>query len=359
MKRLGSDNNSNNKSIIKNWVLLFSFFYYYIGPISVIAYLLSLLKTRWILPIKDWSILLFLFSMFLYSCLSSGFLDSIALYRFHWGFLIFYLYFRNKFHLFSFNKLLWLMLLMTLIEAALVNTIVDASSLPNYPDVGSSSPHFSNTWQRAYSFGGNSSVTGVLIVAVLSIVGGGLLLMTAALITVLLVGSGSGIIAYFIYLLYRVNTITKIVFFPFFGLFWLFSVNDIDALYKISPYYMDLLIDFKKSQILSTLDNMDYITMFVGSSKLSDTGGDFLWLSFFAVHGYAGIMLMLLIIFTHINRANIFGIGIIVLMSSHYFVLFSLPGQLIAGYLFALSRVQLNLKLKPINNVRRVKLKLS
>jgi len=45
-------------------------------------------------------------------------------------------------------------------------------------------------------------------------------------------------------------------------------------------------------------------------------------------------------------------------MTSHYFVLFSLPGQLIAGYLFALkpfNHVQLNLKLKQINNYRRVK----
>jgi len=182
--------------------------------------------------------------------------------------------------------------------------------------------------------------------------------MTVALITVLLLGSGSGIIAYFIYLFYKINTIKKIVFFLLFGLFWLFLVNDIDALYKISPYYMGLLIDLKQAQISSILDNMDYITMFVGSSKLSDTGGDFLWLSFFVVHGYIGIILMLFIIFTHINRANIFGIGIIFLMTSHYFVLFSLPGQLIAGYLFALkpfNHVQLNLKLKQINNYRRVK----
>jgi hypothetical protein len=358
MKKLGSDCNSNSKSIIKNWIAFFAFFYYYIGPISVVGYLLSLLKTRWVLPIKDWSILLFLLPMFLYSCYSSGFLDSILLYRLHWGFLIFYLYFRNKAHLFNFKQLLWLMLLMTLIESALVNTIVDASSLPNYPDLESAATHFSNIWQRAYSFGGNSSVTGVLIIAVLSIVGGGLLLMITALITVLLVGSGSGIIAYFIYLFYKIKIIKKIVFFLLFGLFWLFLVNDIDALYKISPYYIDLLIDLKQVQISSTLDNMDEITMFVGSSKLSDTGGDFLWLSFFAVHGYIGIILMLFIIFTHINKANIFGIGIIVLMTSHYFVLFSLPGQLIAGYLFALkpfNHVQLNLKLKQINNYRRVK----
>ena len=358
MKKLGSDCNSNSKSIIKNWIALFAFFYYYIGPISVVAYLFSLLKTRWVLPIKDWSILLCLLSMFLYSCFSSGFLDSISIYRFHWGFLIFYLYFRNKAHLFNFKQLLFLMLLMTLIESALVNTIVDASSLPNYPDLESASSHFSNIWQRAYSFGGNSSVTGVLIIAVLSIVGGGLLLMITALITVLLVGSGSGIIAYFIYLFYKIKIIKKIVFFLLFGLFWLFLVNDIDALYKISPYYMGLLIDLKQAQISSILDNMDYITMFVGSSKLSDTGGDFLWLSFFVVHGYIGIILMLFIIFTHINRANIFGIGIIFLMTSHYFVLFSLPGQLIAGYLFALkpfNHVQLNLKLKQINNYRRVK----
>lgn len=341
MKKLGLDCNSKSKSLMKNGVIFFSFFYYYIGSISVIAYLISLLNTRWILPIKDWSILLVLFSMFLYSCFSSGFLDSIVLYRFYWGFLIFYFYFRNKAHLFNFKKLLWLMLLMALIESALVNTIVDASSWPNYPDADAST-HFSDTWQRAYSFGGNSSVTGVLIVAVLSIVGGDLLLMTVALITLILLGSGSGLLAYIIYCLYWFNTKTKILFFLLFGLFWLFFVNDIGALYKISPRYIDYLIDLKISQILSTFDIMDNITMIAGSSKLSDKGGDFLWLSFFSVHGYFGIMLMLFILFTHINRANMFGIGIIFLMTSHYFVLFSLPGQLITGYLFAFNHVQLN-----------------
>lgn len=50
MKKLGLDCNSKSKSLMKDGVILFSFFYYFIGQISVIAYLISLLKTRWILP---------------------------------------------------------------------------------------------------------------------------------------------------------------------------------------------------------------------------------------------------------------------------------------------------------------------
>ena len=324
------------KSIIKDPSGFFAFFYNYIGPISVFAYLYSLIKTRWRLPVKDWLFLFTLSMFFVVSVLVSSFVDSVMTYRFYWGFFIFYLYFRTRYHQFDLKSLLVLMLIMIAVEGALVNTIVDASNLPNYPDKETAATHFSDTWQRIYSFGGNSSVTGVLIVTVLSVVNAGLFLIFCTLVTVFFIGSGSGGFAFIFYLLYRLNLKNIIVFLGLMIYVWLAIVPNIEMLYKISPYYIDLLVDLKKLQILQILNEASSMDILIGTNSAIDMGGDFLWANFFKIYGISGVILMLFIILSNINRLNVIGILLVLIMTSHYFVLFSLPGQLIVGYLLAM-----------------------
>jgi hypothetical protein len=325
---------SKNKSIIKDPASFFAFFYYFIGEISIISYIYSFLKIKWILLVKNWLFLITLCLLFILSSFLSSFLESLMLYRFHWGFFVFYLYFLKTPHKFNFSSLLVLMLVMIVIEGVLVNTVVNAINLPNYTDRGVT--HAIGTWQKVHSYGGNSSVAGVLLVVVLSITRSGLLLILSAPILVFIVASGSGILAYVSYLIYRLSFIKSVVLIFFLLSMYFSFIDDIGALASISPDYINFLIELKQEQIVSKFSNMSAIEMLIGTSSINDTGGDFLWLSFYVCHGFLGVALMCFIIFSNINKKNMFGILIILLMTSHYFVLFSLPGQFIFGYLLAL-----------------------
>ena len=234
------------------------------------------------------------------------------------------------------KQLLIVMLIIIVVEGVLVNTVINAGDLPNYPDPKTSSKHFSDVWQRIYAYGGNSSVTGVLLVAVLSIVEPSFFLVLSSIVLLFFVGSGSGVISLVFYVLSILNKNLKLLFLVWALIIWYFFVPDIDALYKISPKYFEVLLALKQEQMLKVIDNMDGWQIFFGTASVSNMGGDFLWKSFFHTHGIAGVMLMLFFMLTHINRSNVFGVFIIFLMTSHYFVLFSLPGQLIAGYLLAI-----------------------
>ena len=331
------------KSFLANLGGFFAFFYYYLGPISVIAYLYAILRSRWNLPFKDWIILTSLCLLFIYSVTDFGFLEAIQLYRFHWGFLFFYFFFRNKTHLFNVKQLLLVMLTLVFIEGFLVNYVISAESLPNYPDIVESPSHFSDVWQRTYGFGGNSSVTGTLIVVVLSLIEARILLTLIAGGAVLFVGGGSGMIAYLFYMIYRLIQSKKIIIFGFLILLmWLLIVPNIEYLYKMSPGYLIYLIDLKQFQYMQEFSNLNAMDTLLGYSN--DPGGDFVWLHFLICHGYIGAMLMFFFIFSHLNKTNLFSVFIIILMTNHYFVLFSLPGQLIAGYLFALQKPKSNIQ---------------
>jgi len=322
------------KSIIKDPAAFFAFFYYFIGAISIISYFYALLKTKWILSVKNWLFLITLFLLFILSSLLSGFLESLVVYRFHWGFVVFYLYFLSSPHKFNFLSLLVLMLVMIVIEGVLVNTVVNAINLPNYTDRGVY--HATETWQRVHSYGGNSSVSGVLLVVVLSIVRSGLLLILSAPIVFFFTASGSGILIYIFYLVYRLTFMKSFMLASLLLLMYFVFVNDIDMLAGISPDYINSLIKLKQEQIVSKVSNMSVVDMLIGTSRIDNRGGDFLWLSFYVCHGFLGAALMALMIFSNINKNNIFGVLAIVLMTFHYFILFSLPGQFIFGYLLAL-----------------------
>ena len=123
------------------------------------------------------------------------------------------------------------------------------------------------------------------------------------------------------------------------------SVNNakkiIYFLLAIDPLTLILfLIELKISQISIAFNNMQVVDFLFGSGYIK--GGDFVWLHFFRAHGLFGAFVMALLILTNINKKNAFGVLIIVLMTGHYFVLFSLPGQLITGYLLATNEINKN-----------------
>jgi len=331
----------NKRSVLLNPVGFLAFFYYYVGKFSFVIYPYVLIKTRFVLPIFDWFVLLYLVILFCFSVYTSGLVEAAQVYRFHWGFLAFYLFFRNNTDKYNIQALLVVLLLLTFFESMLVNSLISAESLPNYPDKGANS-HFSDIWQRVYGFGGNSSVLSVLLVSLLSIVKSSTTLLLSLFVLVLLIGSGSGGIAYISYLIYRLNLKTlpmfmTIVTISVIVVYFFSEVNFLSsAIYKTSLEYMNILFELKYSKIIDVTSSIGFYELLIGKSIPENMGGDFLWLSFFVCHGFIGSILMLVFMLKHINSANRFALIIIFIMTSHYFVLFSVPGQFIAGYMFAL-----------------------
>ena len=167
-------------------------------------------------------------------------------------------------------------------------------------------------------------------------------LLLSLFVLVLLIGSGSGGIAYISYLIYRLNLKTlpmfmTIVTISVIVVYFFSEVNFLSsAIYKASLEYMNILFELKYSKIIDVTSSIGFYELLIGKSIPENMGGDFLWLSFFVCHGFIGSILMLVFMLKHINSANRFALIIIFIMTSHYFVLFSVPGQFIAGYMFAL-----------------------
>jgi len=332
------------RSPLSSIVGFFSIFYSYIGVLSFAVYPYMLLKIRFVMPVFDWLVLISIVMLFSLSAYISGFVEAAQVYRFHWGFLIFYFFFRTRGRGYDMRALLIILLLMTFIESMLVNSLIAPENLPNYPnDRELSWSHFSDIWQRVYGVGGNPSVLSVLLVALLSITNPGTVIIMATSIIIILIGSGSGAVAFIGYLIYkymsklRKSPIIIATFIFLLALFYL--LPDIDVIdkffYKISYKYLGHLFELKQLQISDAVSNMDIFALLIGTANIENMGGDFLWLSFFVCQGFAGSVLMLAFFLKRINSVNGFGIFIIFATTIHYFVLFSLPVQFLTGYLFA------------------------
>tara|TARA_B100000242_G_C42835142_1_gene387953 strand:- start:30 stop:278 length:249 start_codon:yes stop_codon:yes gene_type:complete len=69
-----------------------------------------------------------------------------------------------------------------------------------------------------------------------------------------------------------------------------------------------------------------------------DAGGDFALLGFFKSNGILGLVILLTIIYSNINRFNYLPILIMIVFSLHYYIIFSGPGQLIFAYLLSINQ---------------------
>ena len=334
------DSTRKSKSFLSNIAGFFSLFYYWLGPVSFIVYPYAIFKTKWSFPNKDWFMIFSISFLFIFSCFNIGILESMEVYRFHWGFLFFYFFFRSTNQFFNVNQLFFIMLALIYFEVILVNTFVDPGMLPNYPDKDVSPAHFSDTWQRPYSFGGNSAVTSVLLISLLPLLNPGYFLLFLSGVTTVVIGSGSGMAAFLLYFFYRLRGLKAFILILISIYLWLIIAPLIPILYKVSPGYLAYLFELKFSQIHEVYINFSIFDKVMGKSV--DKGGDFLWLHFLKIHGYVGGLLISFFFLTHINKINFVSIFIIIFFSAHYFVLFSLPGQLIVGYLLALNNQKSN-----------------
>jgi len=324
--------------------IFISFFYAYFGVVCFIVYPVLLLLLRYRFSRLDWFVLGLLSFQFALSVVMYGFFDVMIVYRFNWGFLFFYLFFVQYDIYLSFKKILLILLLLVVLEFVLINFFISAKGLPNYPDPVLGAAHFSSydmngVFQRPYSFGGNSSVTAVLLVAIFSFLDlpASYVLFTA--VTVFLVGSGSGYYAFLISLINRRRVlyfllVFFILFIPIvFGFYGEYLSGFLD---KASFDYVKFLYGYKVHQFIEAYSVLGLEQKMFGLPLRGKMGGDFVALSFLVTSGWVGSALFIFFFLFRMNRLNWLPLLIIVLFTFHYYVLFSLPGQILFGYFLAI-----------------------
>jgi hypothetical protein len=95
-------------------------------------------------------------------------------------------------------------------------------------------------------------------------------------------------------------------------------------------------------------DNFKLHELFLGEVILEEKaiGGDFYWIYFFQWFGIIGISFYAFFFVMNINKITFFPILILVIATLHYHVIFSIPGQMILGYLLSRKSIK---KLKDQN----------
>ncbi|MDP2751765.1 MAG: hypothetical protein Q8O31_04065, partial [Rhodocyclaceae bacterium] len=297
---------------------------------------------------SDW---LLLFGL-VFLLFSQSFIKDIGIiiidFRFYFGWVVFYFLFkvlvvRED----ALSKVLVPLCIMTLVEAALINTVIHASVLPNFPHIDAPVSDFvsAGNYQRPYSFGASATVGSSLLVVLLAItkIQGWRFLLVVTTVFVFLSGTGLAILFLFLLVMHRKFAIqmSLLIFLSvlLFGSIFHDEVQSVINAYndRIGFDYIDFLIDFKLSQIQEHFAGMEWY-MFITGGLGEYRGGDFGFLAFFLANGIIGFLLILLVILSNINRNNAFPLILLVLSSFHYPVMFFLPGQMIFGLLLSMPR---------------------
>jgi len=322
-----------------------SFIYYYFGPVCFATYLAGLVLFKDKQSVVDIFFLFFVLFLFAFHFYHHSFYFILYKARFFFGFLSFYFYFKN--YTINIKRLLIFLVFLTLFEAVAINTIVDASTLPNFPEKEKAMSHFAivGHYQRPYSFAGNASVGSALIVALLSMSKVPTLIYISSIFTVFVFASGTGFLSLTLYFILNSWNFIRGHFIRFvllllivaLGLYYIGQSEYFSgSLVKISYKYYDYLIKFKLLQINEAIFNrfsiFDYLLGYTGATAIDDPAGDFGMLSYFFYYGVAGIIITGLIIIRNLNKSNYKTVIILLVSSVHYPVIFFLPGQVIFAY---------------------------
>lgn len=327
-------------------IMWLSLLHYYTRCSGFLAYFFILFKK---IKLSSADFLL-LFGLVLLICLQLNIKDSLAILkdiRFYWGWIIFYFIFKsNPVDQKTVNSTLVVLCIMAIIEAVLINTVVSARMLPNFPsDSELAYTHFSmGGYQRPYSFGGNATVASSLLVTLMALceVQGWRLALST--MTVLFFVSGTGTLTLLLLLVVRYwRWVLKIALpVSFVAALCFFVLSDRGQLLfgmfasKVGLEYVDLIVNFKLFQIIDAFQNVNAYTLLCGDPE-GFRGGDFGALAFVLSNGFFGTFLFLSLILSRLSKTNMFPLLLVVIASFHYPVMFFMPGQMLFGMLLSIN----------------------
>ncbi len=341
--------------------------YYYISAIAFIIYpyifIRALKKTHSSLSYGVYDHLRLSFPIIvIFNILLFKYSISFSLYLvlFYFGGYFFYIFFRQTRINLDFKLILILISILTIVEAVAINTVILPSDLPNWPLTPEMTEIYGSTsrgsvilngfnYLRPMGFGGNSSITASLIMAMFIYIDkcnkSSLIIKTLVFASVISLYSGIGFILLIFYLSFLSRY--KLVFIPiliYFGLTEFKRYQKLDL-----EYYQHILTDIMKN-FTDVIGNYELHEIIFGQdiSVELPIGGDFFWLYFFQWFGIVGVLFYVVLILIKSHNRNIFPLLVLLISTLHYHTIFSIPGQMIFGYL--LSRRKLNYKAIKIRN---------
>ena len=316
-------------------MIYFAFLYYYLGKFGPAIFVLYSIAVSRINKIDkvDLIYLTIIALQFTKLLLTNGFFEGVMTIRYFWGFIFFYLFFcHNKF---TFNEYFIIFLAGSVVlEAVLVNSYIAAASLPNYPSAQESPEQDSHlaqegNYQRAYAFGGNATITSVLLsnFAYLSQSSN---VKNLLRLTSLLCASGTGVI-------HLVFSNVKNIFSKKTFVLVILAVIIISSnlFPKVSSSYIIDMYNYKIHQIQEEFSSLALLWGISQFDSGRGLGGDFSMLSFLEYNGVIGLFLLFFLPYRSYNHIYRKPILLLLLSSCHYGVIFSLPGQVVFGYLLA------------------------
>jgi hypothetical protein len=346
-------------------MFFFSILYYYLGPLrglSSIYYFIcfpSILFQRKI-NIIDFLITIYLIAFLVVKFVQTGDITACILYlRLYWGFIGFYFFFRIQ-RLKYAETFFMICAYLTISEFFLIRIYPGLTALLfNYDGTFESMIDGYGFFGGVHSFGGNRSVTGVLLLAVYVyfdlnkvkfsakkryIVG------AASLITF---STSAWLIFIFYYLARRAN---KLIF-PIVLALMAISVIYISNIWgRLSYEYIDAVYDVKAEEIDK---NMKYLhennlSYFFGTAHIESENdqvkgygnlvGDFSYLDFYLRNGILGVVIFVLFAASTLNKYNFAMVLVLIAGTFHYHVIFSFPGQIFFAYFLSLNKQEETLK---------------
>ncbi|TMS92554.1 hypothetical protein CWB58_13625 [Pseudoalteromonas sp. S201] len=319
---------------------LLGFFNVFFSPLGMLSYLVVIKTYRIKFSLFDTLFLLYIMALLLVNILISDIAGTLTTFRFYFGFICFYLYFKSG-AVFPAKGLFLALIILIPIEAFLINSLISPYNMPNFPDKEMTSHFNPGGYQRPYSFGGNSSVSSSILVILLSMLTISKITKYAGIVCVFIFSSGSGLMSLMLLsFLKRIKIIAiSSIFIIFFLVFFSGQILEVvDSLgLKVNSKYMLFLVDFKLKQLSEHFYGFTFIHYLFGNidSIKDGYGGDFGWLFFVLGYGFVSFFLLTTFILSKATKSTLIPILIALFATFHYPVIFFLPGQILLGYLMA------------------------
>ena len=333
-------------------------FYYYFNVLALLVYpyiairsLITNNNNDLTFRTIEYSILVLpLLMIFSILCIKYNFMFSGYLLMFYFGGYFFFIYFRQNNIEIGLKNVLILLCVLTLLESLAINTIILPSDLPNWPlsvedtilhgNTSRGGIQFANFYYiRPIGFGGNSSITASLIMTILiylnNVKEDSFFVNLISFLTVVILFSGAGYMFLGIYILF----LSRIFILSIFLITAMLIYGEISNIQKLDlDYYQFIIIDIAQN-VLWVIGSINLAELVFGQviPFESPIGGDFYWLYFFQWFGLIGISFYFLLILVNVNRINYLPIMILVISTLHYHTIFSIPGQMLFGYLLTRS----------------------
>jgi hypothetical protein len=338
-------------------MFFFSILYYYLGPLRGVTSIYYFICFPSVLFQRKYKLMDVLITIYLVAFLAVKFIQtgditaSILYLRLYWGFIGFYFFFRIKSLKYA-EYFFMLSAYVTIVEFVLIRIYPGLTGLlPNYDGTFETMVEGYGFFGGVHSFGGNRSITGVLMLAVYVyfdinkdkfseknryIVG------IAALITF---SASAWLIFIFYYLIRRAN---KLIF-PIALILMSIGVIYLSNVWgRLSYGYIEAVYDVKADEINKNLGYLheNNLSYFFGTSHVESENdqikgygnlvGDFSYLDFYLRNGILGVIIFVLFAASNMNKKNLAILLVLIAGTFHYHVIFSFPGQIFFAYFLSL-----------------------